>query len=167
MHLNQMNNIFNINQEQYETKLIKINILISQFYDGIQIFHKKFKRFWPLMITILNLPPSIRNKIGVGMFLVTMLSGCQGTVAENTLFDKCFVNELKLLQEGLIVFCRNQYFFVQVRLIYHCVDTKALGKLLKVHETNSLAGCPFCVEGKGTHRSTLNKTVYPGHRILL
>jgi hypothetical protein len=77
------------------------------------------------------------------------------------------VDELKLLQEGLIVFCRNQYFFVQVRLIYHCVDTKALGKLLKVHETNSLAGCPFCAQGKGTHRSALDKTVYPGHRILL
>jgi hypothetical protein len=166
-NMNEMDENFRKNQIEYDTPLIKINLLINQFYDGIQIYHKKYSSFWPLMITILNLPPSLRNQIGVGIFLITMFSGAQGTTAENCLFEKCFVEELLLLQEGLIIYCRDQYFFVQVRLIYHCVDTKALGKLLKVHETNSLAGCPFCELGTGSHRSKLDKTVYPGHRILL
>jgi hypothetical protein len=166
-HMNEMDENFIKNEEKYESTLIKINLLISQFYDGIQVFHKRYKSFWPLMITILNLPPSIRNKIGVGMFLITMFSGVQGTPAENYMFDKCFVEELKMLQEGLIIYCREKYFFVQVRLIYHCVDTKALGKLIKTHEANSLMGCPFCEIGKGSKRAKLDKVVYPGHRILL
>jgi hypothetical protein len=165
-HMEEMNKNFRIHQSKHTNSLIKINLLISQFYDGIQIYHKKYKSFWPLMITILNLPPSIRNKIGVGSFLITMFSGVQGTNAENHLLEKCFVEELQLLQKGLIIYCRNQYYFVQVRLIQHCVDTKALGKLLNVHETNSLEGCPFC-RMKGTSRSLLNKVVYAGHRILL
>jgi hypothetical protein len=159
-----------MNQLKYENKLIKVNLLISSFYDGVQVFHRKFSDFWPLMITILNLPPSLRNKIGVGMFLLTMMSSAQGSNAENYLMDNCFVNELQLLHKGIVIHCRDQYFFVQVRLIQHCVDTKALGHVLKVQEAGSCAGCPFCKTsniGRGTKRLVIDKVVYPGHRILL
>ena len=44
-----------------------INIVIGQFYDGCQIYKTKHSSFWPLVVSFLNLPPSYRTKMGVGM----------------------------------------------------------------------------------------------------
>jgi hypothetical protein len=164
-HENEMNRIFNIrNEKEKEKKLIKVNVLISQFYDGVQIYNKKVADFWPLLFTILNLPPNIRNKIGYGMFLLSVFSAPQGCQAEKFLFENCFILELKSLQKGVIITQGKHNFFVQVRIIQHCMDTKAIGKELHVQEVNSLIGCPFCRGFYGTYRHDLNKTVYGGNR---
>jgi len=50
---------------------IKINVLLSIFYDGIQINESQERTtgFWPLFATILNLPPTFRNKLDIGSFI--------------------------------------------------------------------------------------------------
>jgi hypothetical protein len=144
---------------------IKINILLSQFYDGVKIYDHKVVDYWPLIVTILNLPPTLRNLTGVGTFLLSIFSNSLNSAAEKFLFENCFIEELLELNEGLTI---NNKYFVQVRLIQHCLDTKAMGKQLNTHEANSLAGCPSCNDLPGSSRHTsFHKVVYSGFRILL
>jgi hypothetical protein len=137
---------------------------LSQFYDGVKIFDSKVADFWPLLIKILNLPPNLRNIIGIGSFLLSIFANKLDCAAEDYLFSNCFVEELNVLKDGIII---NNIYFVQVRLIQHCLDTKAVGKQLKVHETNSTIGCPLCRVLPGSYRSELGKCVYSGVRFLL
>jgi hypothetical protein len=168
-HQNQMNKIYKRRKEnEIGLQLKKVNIFISQFYDGVQIYNNKVADYWPLLFTILNLPPNIRNKIGFGMFLLSVFSSPQGSNAEKFLFKHCFISELQLLQRGVIMKQGKHNFFVQVRIIQHCMDTKAIGKELHVQEVGSLIGCPFCRGGfYGTYRHDLKKTVYGGNRVAL
>ena len=48
---------------------IPVNLLFSMFFDGVQIHKSKTSVFWPLFITILNLPPSFRSTPHAGIFL--------------------------------------------------------------------------------------------------
>ena len=100
-----------------------INILLSQFYDGCAVFRNKVSSFHPLVITILNLPPNYRFKIGndfycywnyyciticyikvvltilflflgVGMLALTIFSSKIKSIAEDFLFNNFYVEEL-------------------------------------------------------------------------
>jgi hypothetical protein len=148
-----------------KNKWTKVNILICQFYDGVKLFDHKVVDFWPLLITILNLPPTIRNQIGVGTFLLSTFSNSTSSEAERYLFENCFIAELLELYNGITI---NNTYFVQVRLIQHCLDTKALGKQLNCQEATSICGCPFCRVLPGSSRyQYFKKVVYSGFRILL
>eukprot|EP01035_Chromulina_nebulosa_P031855 gene31855-42494_t len=43
---------------------IPINLLLSKFYDSGQLFKSYVSDCWPLCIDILNLPPTLRGKVG-------------------------------------------------------------------------------------------------------
>jgi hypothetical protein len=45
---------------------VQISLLLSEFYDGAQIFRHRTSDFWPLMVSILNVFPTYREKLGVG-----------------------------------------------------------------------------------------------------
>jgi hypothetical protein len=105
-------------------------------------------------------PPSF----SIGMFMAALYTGHMGTGAEQTLFDKCFVGELKALHTGVEVEVNGTLYFIQARLIQHRLDTKAIGKFLYVHEANSSAGCPLCSDGRGTWDAELRKVVYGDRR---
>jgi hypothetical protein len=51
-----------------------INILCSMFFDGVQVYKSKVTPFWPLFITILNLPPSFRSTPHAGIFLSSIFT---------------------------------------------------------------------------------------------
>jgi hypothetical protein len=166
-HEEQMNKNFDKKRKD-DINLIKVNIFISQFYDGVKLYNKKVIDFWPLLFTILNLPPNIRNKMGKGMFLLSMFSNALGSNAENFLFEQCFIAELQLLKEGITYKnFKGESFFVQLRLIQHCMDTKAIGKELRVQEVNSKIGCPLCRGLYGSYRKQLKSTRYGGNRVAL
>jgi hypothetical protein len=96
--------------------------------------------------------------------MAALYTGHMGTGAEQTLFDKCFVGELKALHTGVEVEVNGTLYFIQARLIQHRLDTKAIGKFLYVHEANSSAGCPLCSDGRGTWDAELRKVVYGDRR---
>lgn len=85
-HLREMNNNFKSQKFEDGINPVEVNILLSVFYDGIQLFRKKVVNYWPLLCTILNLPPSLRTKIGAGMFLLTAFHGKMDSATENFLF---------------------------------------------------------------------------------
>ena len=48
---------------------ILVNLLLSEFYDGGQLFTSRMFDFWPLCFGILNLPANLRSKVVLGFFL--------------------------------------------------------------------------------------------------
>lgn len=143
-------------------------LLFSQFYDGAKVFKRTNASFWPLFISILNLPPTYRNRLGVGMFLASLFTAKAGSVAEYFLFMRCFIEELKLLSEGIHM--RDGYgrqVFIQVRLIQHLCDGRAQEKIFKCQGAGCMFGCTICNGVCGTSRPALNKVIYVGHRVFL
>jgi hypothetical protein len=162
MHLDKMHNIFA--NQKFQEDVIEVNILLSEFYDGAQIYKWKTSKFYPFVIGILNLPPSYRGKLGVGMFLSTLFSSLPGSAAENFIFKSCLVAELKNLYDGVRYTLNGKEYFIQARLILHIADTIGLQSLLKVAGANSAVGCPLCENCNGVYRGNLNKVIYPNHR---
>jgi hypothetical protein len=133
-------------------EIIMINILLQQNYDGCQVYVKKCSTFWPLTVSILNLPPSYRTKLGIGTFLMGVLTTKIPSAAENFFFEQLYVNELNVLSEGVLM--RGKY-FVQVRLISSCFDTKAVEDHCLIQSCGSKEGCGLCNCGRGTSVSGL------------
>ena len=164
-HMNAMHKRFTDKKKKSsDMSVVEINILISVFYDGVQLFRKKVVNYWPLFFTILNLPPTVRTRVGAGMFLLTAYNGQLDSAAEKFLFEDCLIAELQLLRKGTIFEVKGVRYFVQVRCIAHTWDTKALGKQLCCQEVASTVGCPLCLNMQGAFRFELSKVIYHGHR---
>jgi hypothetical protein len=128
-----------------DNTLVKVNLLLSEFHDGIQVTSSKYIKFAPLIISILNLPPTYRSNVGVGSFLsfINLDKGKSSNI-EKFLFQ-CLVDELKRFYKGVIMCVKGVNYFVQARLIMHVGDTKELEHLLKMNPcANSFDGCCFC-----------------------
>jgi hypothetical protein len=144
---------------------IMINLLLGQFFDGIALFKKKFSVFWPLVFIILNLPPSYRVRLGIGMFLVSVFTSKQHSNAEDFLLRTLIVGELKKLNEGIIVTVKGVNYFVQARMILSILDTIAVEDFLFVQTNQALSGCFVCHNGKG-YNYKLDRQVYIGSRMM-
>jgi len=140
-----------------------INILLGQFYDGCKIYNNKYQVFWPLNAIILNLPPSYRIKLGIGMFLISVFTARMKSNAEDFFLRTLYVGELLELEKGINLTVNNRHYFVQVRMILTILDTIAVQDMLKCQTNQSYAGCFMCIHGEG-YREKLKRTVYIGHR---
>ena len=147
-----------------------VNFLLSQFYDSGQLFTSKSFDFWPLCIGILNLPPTLCGKVGLGYFLGALYNGKHSPV-EKTLFSDFLCEELRCLYNGIehvFTDCRGQkkVYFIQARLIMHILDTKAAEPIMGFQACqNSKFGCPLCHGITGLHDG--KKCVFFGHRNFL
>jgi hypothetical protein len=140
----------------------EVSLVLSEFYDGGQLFKSKTYNFWILMTQILNLPPTFRGKLGIGMFLSAIYSG-RHLEAEKFLFTDMYCEELRLLYEGTEIHLKGKRYFIQARLILHTLDTKALEAVLCLQSASMASyGCPLCRCITGVHDGS--KPVYIGHR---
>lgn len=108
-------------QAKNGAKLVKINLLLSLYYDGLQLFKRRSQNFWPLVFSILSLPPALRKHPGAGMITISLLSTPPGSNAEQFIFES-LVKELNLLKHGVVVPVNGTMYFVQARLILQCYD---------------------------------------------
>ncbi len=164
-HYKDMTKKFNDKNNQ---DLIMVNLLISEFYDGIQLFKTKVQNFWPLMISILNLPLSMRIKSGVGTFMISLYTGKLNKPTEKFVLEECLVEELKQFYDGIEIFKNGKTYFVQIRLISTILDTKGFEETMHVQGTGSYAGCFLCNIGRGFQLGGQSKHVpILGHRAVL
>ena len=70
-------------------------LIVFGVYDGGQLFKSKTSNFWGLMTQILNLPPTYRGKLGVGMFLSAIYAG-KHSVSENSCYGICVLKNYYL-----------------------------------------------------------------------
>lgn len=146
---------------------INISLLLTIYYDGVQLFKRSVNPFWPLLVSINNLPPHLRGVYGVGIFSLSHISVKPGTPAEEYILSM-FVEELRHLYEGFTVKLSNgRLVFLQARVVCHVYDTRAMEHLLKVHGAGSCVGCPLCRLVPGWLKVECKKLSYQGHRIFL
>ena len=77
-----------------------VNILLSEFYDGVQMFKRRTKDFNCLVTGILNLPPTYLGKEGISNFITAVYEG-KHKFAEQVLFSDLYVEELQSLLHGI------------------------------------------------------------------
>jgi hypothetical protein len=133
----------------HDRSVTEISLLLSFSYDGAQIYRYATSHFWPMFISILNLPPELRKNLGQGTFMIALFTSIPGSTAEQFIFHNCLVNELLLLNEGITIKIKNNYFHIQARLCIIGVDSKALETVTYTQGSNSYAGCPLCRLGTG------------------
>jgi hypothetical protein len=145
--------------------IIKVNLLASECYDGVQLSKWKPLDFWPLFISFLNVPPALRNVIGLSMFMIMTTVMSSNTAAWDYAFGELFVAELQFLEDGWDVVVNGNRYYVQVCLAFHNWDTKALEKMLFCQPVgNSAQGCIKCNWGVGLYMEQFSKCCYLGYR---
>jgi len=148
MHIRYRNYCKNVNKE--ETEVTEVSIISSWFEDAIQLFGKELCNFRPIMISIDNLPPSLRDKIGIGTFILTFMQFKEHSGVEEFFYNKCFLPELLDLFEGFAFDIDGKHYFLQLRILGHIADLKGLCNWLKLQTMqNSHSGCMICNNGKG------------------
>lgn len=164
-HLQSMDNNYKAwcNERAENLDSIPINLLLSQFYDGGQLFKWATCSFWGLFTSILNLPPTYRGKVGISTFLSAIYGG-QHTTAETFLFTDLYCEELRSLYVGFqYIGINGQLYFIQARLMLHSMDTKAMEPVFKMQSmTGSRFGCPYCRSAHGQNNSWT--TFFSGNR---
>ena len=135
--------------------IVEVSLIASDDYDGVEMMKRTrgFQYFWPLFISFVSLPPSLRGKYGIGSFFAGFNTTNPGSRVENFLFRDCFVPELQKFEEGVRLQVNGKNYFIQIRLLVHVYDTKAKEKLERFSGTNSYGGCIKCRGNPGMYVS--------------
>ena len=168
LHLSEMKqkaSVFANNNVGRNTKFV--NLLLSAGYDGAQVRKKRHVKFYPLLLSIINLPPELRKVNGVGTFLLSIITDREGSKVEDFIFRDCLVEELLALYNGVTMIVNDEEYFIQARLILHVYDTKAMEKLFRFRSVGSSNYCPICRLVFGSTRANLGRVIFDGHRYLL
>ncbi len=153
--------------------LHECSLILTMCYDGVTNFKRKADSMWPMLCSIANCNPSHRGKIGTGMFLVMLHNAAMGSGVESHMMKEMLTEELKKLEEGVFFTIPMQkgfaerHVFLQARLVYAHLDTKALEKVASIKLSNSLVGCTLCNLQRGVYRHCVHKCVYIGTRLPL
>ena len=168
-----MQNLWNSRTDIDKSKYKPLFLLFGIGYDGVKIFKKKSAHFCPLLITILNLPPFLRNKKGVGMFVTSIFDGQTGadySDSEEFLLSKCVADEFRELEEnGIEIPVVNESgeienFYVFGRLILHSYDTRAFEPIMHISSTNAFEWCFMCGTVFGGNKKEVGNTCFIGTR---
>ena len=150
----------------FAPSVIPVLLVISIFYDGAQLYKSKVSDFSPLLMTIINLPPTYR-KLGTGSFFILFSTSSSKSTTENFLFHDCLVKELENLAKGKKLQINGKEYVLMVQCKLSIMDTKQLETSLRITGTNSLYGCNLCGFHGVSEKKILNKVVYETHRQFL
>jgi len=156
-NMNRMNSNFEKYQKDNPNRkdAIQISLCCSWFYDGVQLFKKLVTNFSPIFITILNLPPNLRDQIGIGTFLLSYFTLKKKSVVESFLLEKCLIGEFIEFFKGFEILIDGVFHFIQIAMIMHLFDLAQLCPLVGTQAMQSShAGCSFCNLCKGTTLKT-------------
>lgn len=165
MHDNFERKYRNPGSTDVELKIVEVSLLLFFSYDGVKVRNRAESVFWPGFLTIANLPPTLRNRSGIGTFLI-LLNTLRNSTVESDVFQHCYIAELKLLLNGIICLVGGTEYFVQARLVHHAYDTKALEKMM-CYSAMGYSGCPLCRSVPGVRLPQLDYPYYFGHRYML
>jgi hypothetical protein len=112
-----------------------VPIYLQICWDGATMFNfLKGKSFWPLCYSIMNLPPSLRNKVNIGLHVATM---CNEAMAS----QKVFAEEMLDLWMDPIECNGVSYYCVVTQIL---MDGPGRQKYCRVRSTTSFDGCNIC-----------------------
>jgi hypothetical protein len=118
------------------------SLCLTFFYDGGINYKRGADSMWPLVTSVVNCNPSDRTKLGIGCSL-SLLHNMAGSGVEKFLLQ-LYAKELKALENGVVFVVAgdcatdDRNVFLQARLMYMHVDTKALESVSCSKGSNSL-----------------------------
>lgn len=143
---------------------------LSVFYDGDTLFKRASDSMWNMFVSVVNCDPSFRTKLGLGLFLAIMHNLPVGSGAEQDVIDHLYSEELKQLENGIVfeflIDGEPHAVFLQARVVFLHLDTRAVDSFLHCQTAGSMCGCPFCYACTGLTRSILGARIYVGSTCL-
>lgn len=171
-HMEEMRRRFLDRRDQYAYDnfgaiLHECSLVCSAFYDGDKLYERSDDSLWPMLISIMNCDPCFRTTLGLALFMVLIHNLPMGSKAEQCIIDDMFTAELEQLFDGILFeFLTPQgqkhAVFIQARMIFFHLDTRAQDKVWHISSAGGMAGCTFCSDCKGLSRPSLGTCVYPG-----
>jgi hypothetical protein len=149
-----------------------IPFLLSTFYDGIVLFKRNAQTVNLLLMSILNFPPSMRYKLGVGEYTIAShlkVPTVNGNdLVESFLFQQLLSDELNMLSDGIYVNINEKPYYILGEMVNIQADTIALNKISGCQAAhNSIWGCYLCGNCHGRQCTNLKKRLYNGLRVEL
>lgn len=142
------------------------NIVLCLCSDGMNPFRKSTHSIWPIMASILNLPPHLRTK-SEAMLLLGVVPGPKAPKNIN-LYLQCLSHELAAYGEtGFWVYDAfvDEDFELRFKVIRLVADYPGSSKILCLKGSGAIHGCHHChVEGS---KDGLEATVYGNYRLWL
>jgi hypothetical protein len=130
-----------------------IPIFIQICWDGATMF--KFVQgpsMWPLCYSIMNFPPSMRNKVNIGLHVASFCNGAEAS-------QQVLAEELLDLWENPIEVDGDRYYVVVAQIL---MDGPGRSKYTKCRPTTSFDGCNICcLPGR---RFGQGRTIYDSFR---
>ncbi len=139
---------------EFKSKLVnvedgkEVSLLLSVYNDRGQLFKRRTTSAWPLMVSILSLPPPLRIARGKGLFMLSLYTDKTHTLVEKFVIEQ-LVNELNFLDNGIGMTVNDVHYFIQARLIVHCYDSREVESMLQIQGAGSNSGCSLCRMCKG------------------
>lgn len=167
VHMQEMDlNVRRFYNNNKDKQFTNVPILLSLFYDGVQVFSTVTSNFWPMVISILNLPPTFRSTVGAGMFMIALFTAIKNTRPEDFLITDCLATEIRELYKGIFMEIDSKNYFIQARLVMHVLDSPGAAEHLKVHAHQAAGSCALCNAIHGVVRTDLG-VKWEGHRGML
>eukprot|EP01034_Spumella_vulgaris_P022270 gene22270-28384_t len=176
-HLKEMKLRFLDRKEQYARDnggaiLHELSLCLSAFYDGDKLYQRSSDSLWPYLISIMNCDPCFRTTLGLGLFMAFMHNMPMGSGAEQSVIDDMLTPELEQLFDGILFEFtlptgERHAVFIQARLIFLHLDTRAADKVWHISSAGGMCGCTYCDDCKGLSRPIIDRRVYPGASLFL
>ena len=106
-------------------------------------------KFIPATMTILNLPPTFRNKLSIGTFVLSVFQQEHNSDPEKFLFKSLIIVELKMLEKGICIVSDGNHYFVTAQVVQFNLDTKGAEQLFNVEAVGSYTQCFLCRRIRG------------------
>jgi hypothetical protein len=141
------------------------NAVLSLCVDGVNPWEQSQYSMWPIIITVLNLPPDLRGR-PEAMLLLGIIPGPGAPKSLNPYLE-LLVDELIFEgTDGVMTFdaYREEYFELHARLLPFVADYPGSGKTLCMKGSGAICGCMKChVRGTPCSEES-SKKVYDGFR---
>ena len=139
-------------------------IALSFCTNGVNPFsHQKCKySMWLIVMTILNYPQEICNKIG-NLMLLGIVPGNRTKEPDNlNPYIEVIVDELSVLSNASVFDShQNAWFQLKVEILLHVLDYPGIGKVFNVMGANVLKGCAWCeIEGTYTIIVAVDESIW-------
>ncbi|XP_062584302.1 uncharacterized protein LOC134246058 [Saccostrea cucullata] len=156
--------------EIFENKNPESCVPLSLFTDGVNPNKNSAcqKSMWPIMLTWITLPPSIRQLLGPMLLMGIIPSGVNGSEPKSLdPYLSIVVDELLTLTEFPVYDSyRSAPTTVKVALLQYLCDIPAYSKVMHLTGHASLRSCPYCRE-TGHYCKHLRKTIHISNRQFL
>lgn len=143
-YIDKERNFIDLIDGEYYKKIRKngyVNLLI--YTDGIQLIKSKSLQFWPVLLSICELPPklrdSVKNKLIIGVWLGKVKP------SSDILFESLKNQLEKINEDGIIVQKNGNAINYKLSLYGVICDSPAKAIVMNMNQFNGYYGCPYCL----------------------